>query len=225
MKPATRSRSGQPRDLDGRFIKGGAKVKEMGPVQAMRQVVAPVQFGSRVGAAVSGRIHQVQAVAEQEADLDSEQQASSDENEVSCHESEECDHVSSDANSDEEDEEVEEARNQDPDLCLAEGGLLADQVFDQMPQPCPSVSGQKLGAAGNVKVQEGADGDAQVAPWVNLFKDNRNLGKGIKLDEWEVDGDLVMLEEEDVMWSRRSGVTVWWAFLQAGFLVWQQCAT
>ena len=41
-------------------------------------------------------------------------------------------------------------------------------------------------------------GSVPKAPWVNLFKDNRNLGNGIKLQEVEVEGDLVQLDEEDV---------------------------
>ena len=63
---------------------------------------------------------------------------------------------------------------------------------------CPSVPGVLLGAGGNGRFQERDKGAALMAPWVNLFGDNRNLGAGIKLDEWEVDGDLVMLEDNDV---------------------------
>jgi len=41
-------------------------------------------------------------------------------------------------------------------------------------------------------------GDVQSAPWVNLFRDNRNLGKGMTLEAFEVNGDMVTIEEEDV---------------------------
>ena len=209
MKPATRSRSGQPRDLDGRFIKGGSS----GPVHDKQQMAAANQVagaalgvdrgagksGSKVVAPVSGR--QVQAVAELVSAVDSEQQDSADDNEVSSYESEENDIASSSVNSDydnEEEEELEETGNQDSGLLTADRGQMADKVFDHMSQPGPIGPEVNLGAGNNVRDQEGDVGTTQDAPWVNLFKDNRNLGKGIMLEEWEVEGDLVMLEEEDV---------------------------
>jgi len=200
MKPATRSRSGQPRNFDGRFTKGGSKVVEARPVQAELQVAAAVQEaegGNKIVAGGSGRIQQVWAVAEKGADVALDQHESSEGDEVSTHETEGSDSASSDSVNEME-EVLEDSGNQFSDLPNAGGGQLADQLFDQMPQSGPSLPAVKLGAAGTGGVQVGAVGAAQVAPWVNLFRDNRNPAKGIKLDEWEVEGDLVMLEEDDV---------------------------
>jgi len=177
MRPATRSRSGAALGDDRRVGK----------------------CGSKDVAADSARSHLVQAAVQPVAAVDSEQQESS-ENEVSTQESEEGDHDSSSDNSDfgcEDDEELVETGIHNPDLLIADGGLLADQVFDQMPQPSPTVPGLNLGTADNARVQVGTEGAAQSAPWTNLFKDNRNLGKGIKLDEWEVDGDCMRRKKKE----------------------------
>jgi len=69
---------------------------------------------------------------------------------------------------------------------------------DVLPRFCPAATQVKMGGVDPVRAHVGADGAVHKTPWVNLFKDNRNMGKGIKLDEWEVDGDMVLLEEEDV---------------------------
>ena len=178
------------------------------PVQAKQQVAAPVRVGasgSKTRAAISSQSHQVQADAELGEDGDSDHQASSEKIEVSSFDSEGNDHVSSSANSGsdaefdmEEEEELEVTGNPISVLLNADSGQMADQVFDHMPHPCPTGPDDKLGAANNVRAQVGSVGAAKVAPWVNLFKDNRNLGKGILLEEWEVEGDLVKLEEDDV---------------------------
>ena len=237
--PTTRSRSGQPRDREGRFT----------------------NVGSVVNTVSTGQIKPKMVVVDQVAAVVSEEQVSSDVNEVSGDESVECDQVSSSANSEfdiEEEGVLEEQQGLGSSLVKGVVGPVADQLFVEMPQSGPSASGRdlggaslvgtptmsrsgpalgfvggdpkgkaklvgvgsesaviggrnsalvmgcptipsvKLGAGGNVMIQERDDGAAQRAPWANLFKDNRNLGKGIKLDEWEVDGDIVMLEEDDV---------------------------
>ena len=100
MKPATRSRSGQPRNFDGRFTKGGSKVVEARPVQAELQVAAAVQEaegGNKIVAGGSGRIQQVWAVAEKGADVALDQHESSEGDEVSTHETEGSDSASSDS--------------------------------------------------------------------------------------------------------------------------------
>ena len=76
--------------------------------------------------------------------------------------------------------------------------LMADKVFDDLPESAPAPPVVKLGAAPSGRVLDKDVGSVPKAPWVNLFKDNRNLGRGIKLDEVNVEGDLVTLEEEDV---------------------------
>jgi len=88
-------------------------------------------------------------------------------------------------------------------------GSVADQVFDGMPQPAPAAVGkfQKPDSAavgniqGPVSAAEGTlkgDGMVKRAPWVNLFKDNRNLGKGIKLAVVDSAEDIIQIEEDDV---------------------------
>jgi len=66
------------------------------------------------------------------------------------------------------------------------------------PHSSPVDPGAKVGR-GVPACAHGRDvGDAQKAPWVDLFRDNRNLAKGLMLEELEVDGDRVLLEKDDV---------------------------
>ena len=67
-----------------------------------------------------------------------------------------------------------------------------------LPRFSPAAPRVKLGGDVPVTAHLGADGAIHKAPWVNLFKDNRNPGKGIMLEDREVDGDIVMLDEDDV---------------------------
>ena len=75
---------------------------------------------------------------------------------------------------------------------------VASKVFDEMPKVV-SVDIEKN--RGFVSVVEetlkGAD-SVKRAPWVNLFKDNRNLGKGIKLNMVGSVDDILHLTDEDV---------------------------
>ena len=190
MKPTTRSRSGQARDQVGRFTKGGSKVEETDPVLVKQQVAAAAQD---------------QAVFLDQQISTEDNVVSAEENEVSEFDSDGGTIISSSANSDlgieEEGKSVE-----GKDLCSNQleevEGLVAQQVFAEMPNSNPVAAGVNLGGVSSAGVFAGslgrAVGDVQKAPWVNLFRDNRNLGKGILLKEKEVDGDLVILEEDDV---------------------------
>ena len=240
------SRSGQPRDQGGRFIKGGARVVESGPVRVRQQLV---------------EADLVAALPLEQQVLADDDVVSGDGDEVSGNESEGNSFVSSSGDSESGKEEagvLEELQGRGSSQAFVAAGSLADHLFDEMPQSvqgpgecflggatsvgtssrsphgaalefvggepkgkakfaevgtesvvnggrnsaldkgCPSVPGVLLGAGGNGRFQERDKGAALKAPWVNLFGDNRNLGAGIKLDEWEVDGDLVMLEDNDV---------------------------
>jgi len=169
------AKPGPPRDRAGRFIKGDSLVEVAGPVPVLQKHVAAVDMDL------------------QDATKDEEQDSSAG-TEVSglvtSSSDSDCDAV--------EGGKSVEAGDHFSVLSKPDGGLLADQVFDHMPQSGPAVHGEKMGGDSSTRVSEKGVGAAQQAPWVNLFKDNRNLGKGIKLEEWEVDGDLVMLEEDDV---------------------------
>jgi len=97
---------------------------------------------------------------------------------------------------------------------LVTEGLLADQVYVEMPQSDRGDVGDTEGNQGGVAAAGRAEkdvGGTLKAPWVNLFKDNRNVGIGIKLDEVDVEGDLVMLEEDDVDEVEKS-----WGFCLVG---------
>ena len=147
MKPATRSRSGQPRDQDGRFIKLGSKEEETGTVQAKQQVVATVQ---------------VAAVVSAEEDVDS-----AEDNEVSECESDGSSFISSSAKSEfgiEEDGKSVGAGEHNSGLSKPVGELLADQVFDQLRQSGPAVLGVKMGAVDSARAHVGTIGVAQKAP-------------------------------------------------------------
>ena len=261
MKPATRARSGQPRNLDGRFIRSGSKEVVAAPVQAKSRVAVAakvVASGSKCGAAVANLDLQVPArvVRNQDATLtvaavELVQQVAEEDDEVSGSDSEECvrDSTSRVSESDnEEGEDQEEQQGLGSSLADVVGGKLADQLFDDMPQSVPSAAGRNLGGAAAVgtsskartgaalvigavgpkgkaklvevrsvlarpppvasseklggdvpvKAHVGAVGAVPKSPWVHLFKDNRNPGKGIMLEDRDVDGDIVMLDEEDV---------------------------
>ena len=181
LMATTRSRSGQPRNHVGRFIKGKSQVEETGSVKGRQQVaaaelVAPLsldQQGSAELKVVSGAV-----------------------NEVSEYESDENSFDSSSADSDfgiEEDGKSVERQ----DLCstlLEHGeGLVAQQVFVEMSNSDPVAAGVNLGDVSSARVAEKGVGSEQKAPWVNLFKDNRNFGNGYKLEEVVVEGDLSLI--------------------------------
>ena len=188
-RSVTRSRSGATLDVERGVCMRGSKavdavsgriqqVQESGVVQAKQQVVAAVQ---------------VEAVDSAADDVDS-----AEINEVSECESDRSSFNSSSADADfgiEEEEKSVGAGNHSSGLSMPVGGLLADQVFDQMPQSIPTGPGVKPSAGDYAEVPEKVE---ERAPWVNLFRNNRNLGKGIVLDEVEDVGAFVQLEEEDV---------------------------
>ena len=201
-------RFGQPRDIDGRFIKGGSKMMVSVAGHAKNQVAAPVLVvggGSKAGSADSGRSLQVQASADLGGDGDLAQRVSSEGNEVSEYVSSSANSGSDDDFDDEEEVELEETGNPNSDLLGLSssqsgkiGDSVAQQVFAEMPHPVQNAAGGRLGIDASARVPERGEGGVPKTPWVNLFKDNRNLGMGLKLDEWDVDGDLVMLEDDDV---------------------------
>jgi len=184
------------RDPSGRFSRGGSQSEVVDPI--------PVQLRGAVD-------EQADAVG----DLDVAEEDSVDDEgsfeegfEVGGHESVGCDRLSS---SDDSDFVVDkdEALLEKSVLSKPVDALLAHQLLDTLPQSNPGVIGEKLG--GDLRQHTVGPGDGvpvgssvppvggvHRAPWVSLFKDNRNLSKGILLEEKIVEGDIVSLEEEDV---------------------------
>ena len=184
------------RDPSGKFSRGGSRSEVVDP--------NPVKLKEAVD-------EQVDAVGDlDEAEEDSVDDEGSFEEgyEVGGHESVGCDRLSS---SDDSDFVVDkdEALVEKSVLSKPVDALLAHQLLDTLPQSNPGVIGEKLG--GELRQHTVGPGDGvpvgssvppvggvHRAPWVSLFKDNRNLSKGILLEEKVVDGDIVSLEEEDV---------------------------
>jgi len=219
MKPPSRSRSGQARDRDGRFIKGGSEVVASDPALVKRKEAAAVRVAAVQVAAVVQDAMPVLGVAEQASDDDEvgsaeqtsedgeqaeqasedddDEVGSADANQVSDNELDGCSSAASDFRIEEGGVSVEQQ-----DLCSTQvevvGEQMAQKVFDELPEPDLGAVGGNLGGDLADRVLEKGLGSEKQAPWVNLFKDNRNLGNGIKLQKAEVEGDLVQLEEEDV---------------------------
>ena len=175
MSRSTRSRAGAPKDRDGGLLKDGT-MEEALPTS---QILQKPAMADRVLAADLGP------------------QGSAGDKEVSPYDSpstdSDCDIVGMV-------EPVEKG-----DLCseqvLEEGGSVADQVFVELPHSKPddaAAADVNQSGAGTARVNGEASGAGLKAPWVNLFRDNRNLGKGIKLDVVVEDGDMVLIEEKDV---------------------------
>ena len=276
MKPATRSGSGAAMVAGSGASKAGSKDSAAGSARIQQQQVATklvgppkdhssrsragparvhtgrfTRGGSMVAMADPAQVLQDQVVAVPAAAVDRAQMATAEEDEVSNFQSMECERDSSSGDSESHEEEegmLEEHLGQGSSLANETVGLLADQLFVELPQPIPCAAGRILegaaavgntsrpraGAAlevdggelkGKAKLVEegsvlprsclaapqvklggdvparghmGAGGAAQMASWVNLFKDNRNPSKGIMLEDKEVDGEVVMLDEEDV---------------------------
>ena len=224
MKPATRSRSGAAKAVNREEVKGRSLDVATGAGRIQQQQVAPKQVGpprdqsgrfirgggSMEKASGSGLVAQQLTMAEQEVEPGLSERESSAGTEVSS-----FDNSSNDSDCDGVDGgKSVGAGDHNSGLSRPDRGLLADQVFDQLPQSGPAAHGVKMGAASTVRAHEGTVGVDQKAPWVNLFRDNRNLGKGITLEEMEVDGDLVMLEEDDV-----DVVEEAWGFCLVGLFV------
>ena len=186
MKPSTGSRSAQARDHGGRFIKRGSLVERTGPVNGEQQ---------EAGAA------QVAAVSLVQPHMDEDRVQSDEENEVSDFGSDGNSLVSSSDASEFSNEEVGKSVLQQG-MCSAQlqedGRHVAQQVFVDMPHSIPVAAGVNLGADSSARGLEKEMGSGLMAPWVNLFKDNRKVDNGYKLEEVVVEGDLVQLDEEDV---------------------------
>jgi len=178
----TRSRAGLPRDHAGGLSKGGSKGVLLDRDHLKKNMAVDEQFGD-------GR-------------------ASSDDNEVSCSLTSPCD-------SDNDIGGVEKSGVIGGGIsrpAMGDGGPLADKVFDDMPQSCLGAEDVNRSGGDAVRGNEkGKDGSLK-APWVNLFKDNRNVGKGIKLDAVDNEGDLVLLDDEDV-----DVVDETWGFCLVGY--------
>jgi len=172
MRPSTGSRSGAPRDQEDGLTKVGSRAAPLDLLQSKDK----------------------KAVDDQEAAEYLSQLDSSDDNEVSGHDSPSTD-------SDCAIEGVVKSGvvgTLNTELIKDVGGLVADHVFDDLPQSSRDAAVGYQGGDASGRVNEKAKGDALKAPWVNLFKDNRNMGKGIMLEAVDGDGELIMIEEEDV---------------------------
>jgi len=77
-------------------------------------------------------------------------------------------------------------------------GLVAAQVFDGMPQSGPAAGGMFQGPVSAAVGTQKGNGNVTRAPWVNLFKDNRNLGTGIKLEVVDSGEDMLQIDDADV---------------------------
>jgi len=215
MKSTSRSRSGQQRDQAGRFTKEGPRVLLSGPLQdhqvaaaGQSEVGSVVQSAFKGLDAVSGRIQLGQVVAVQGAavnmghvDSADDESSAADDEEVGSHDLEGSCSDESSVDPDFVNEEVGKSVDQQgvcSTMLKNVGTLLAHQVLDDLPHSEPVAAGVNRGIDSSVEGSGKGVGSVPKSPWVNLFKDNRNLGKGIKLEEWDVEGDLVVLEEEDV---------------------------
>ena len=177
------------RDHSGRFIRGGSRLEEVDPTPVKLKEAVVVQDVA-------------EGVLDEEVADSAEDGGSFEEgNEVCGHDLEGTGSDSSSAESDYVIEEVGKSMDQQG-MCSSQSGKIGDsvaqQVFAVMPHSDQVAAGGNLGIDSSARVSEKGVGGVPKAPWVNLFKDNRNLGMGIKLDEWEDDGDLVLLEEDDV---------------------------
>jgi len=78
------------------------------------------------------------------------------------------------------------------------GDSVATKVFDGMPQLASAALEKNRGSVSDVVgTKQGTASDIR-GPWVNLFKDNRNLGQGIKLNMVDSAEDMLHLKDEDV---------------------------
>jgi len=200
MQPAkevgSRSASVPARDISGRFTRSGSRKEEVDTIPAKLKG-AVVEQDTAVG-----------VLDEEDADSDDDEGSFEEGNVVGGHESVGCDLVSSSSDSDfvvEKDEALVEKS-------VLSKPVSADHLFDSLPLSGPGVIGEKLrgelrkpslpavglGDGDPVRTSVPPVGGDQRAPWVSLFKDNRNLDKGILLEEKVVDGDLVSLDEDDV---------------------------
>ena len=192
----SRSASVPTRGLAGRFTRSGSRKVEVDPIPTKLKE-AVVEQDLAVG-----------VLEEEDADSGDDEGSFEEGDEVGGHESVGCDLVSSSSHSDF-DVEKDEAVVEKSGLSKQVG---ADQLFDPMPQSGPAVLGEKLrgdlrkpslpavglGHGDPLRSSVPPMGGDQRAPWVSLFRDNRNLDMGMLLEEKEVDGDLVSLEADDV---------------------------
>jgi len=176
-RPFTRSTSGAAKGLVRSMDEGGSSLEVRNPDQNQRLLVGS---SSVVQRQVGGGVERQQVSGEVQVEVGSGS---------SSFDSEEG---SGDERS------VEDQGVLVPDVVQVTGKTVADQVFAVMPQSDPVSGDVKQNAEASVRGKEKSVGDVHSAPWVNLFKDNRNLGKGMTLEAFEVYGDMLTIEEEDV---------------------------
>ena len=183
MRRYTRSWSREPYDQEAWLISRGYSVKPMSSVQIEQNSMTAEQ--DEAGSSLVAELDSAKGKSQQVLSEGME--------ESSC--------ASSSGDSDfviEEEEELEKQQDLHSTLLEKDEALVADQVFAEMPQSDPVAVGVNQGGASSARVSEKGVGSELKAPWVNLFRDNRNLGKGIELDEVKDVGDLVQIEDDDV---------------------------
>jgi len=164
MMPATRSRVGISKEVDGRLSEG-----------ASGDEASPQVPAQKIGAT---------DVVRQQVNDDVQVEIAS-------------------ASSDSEDGGGDEGRGGNrmvsaSRLLQKTGDLVAPKVFDGMPQlDSADIEKNRRVVSTVVETHKGA-APVKRAPWVNLFKDNRNLGKGIKLDMVDSVEDMLHITNEDV---------------------------
>ena len=179
------AKPGPPRDRAGRFIKVDSLVEVAGPVHAVPDLVADVDT-------------ELQEAAEDEEQISSAGTEVS--GSVSSYCGSDCDAVVGGKSVEAGDHDLlpQSGTAVHGEKMSAVDTVVAQKVFDELPNPVLVADGGILGGEPNASVLEKGVGSEIKAPWVNLFKDNRKLGNGIKLHEVVVEGDLVQLDEEDV---------------------------
>ena len=156
-RPSTRSRTGAVKVLGGSVDVGGSSMEVRNPDQNQRLLVGSSselrqQVGDGVERQQDSGVVQVE-VGSGSSSYDSEE-GSGDER------------------------SVEEQRELDPDVVQGVGKAVADRVFEDMPQSNSGSGEEKQNAEASDRGKEKIVGDVQSAPWVNLFRDNRNLARG-----------------------------------------------
>jgi len=195
MRPSTRSRSGVAMDASKGVLRVGSKLAAAGIEQksglAVNAVAGPGRFHQKLLAPVS-----VSAKGKGQRDF--------------CVEMEVNSSGSSPVHSDfhlEEEGQLDDRPDLHSSQLEVADGLMADQLFEKMPQSHPVVAGAMQSGDSSARTSEKAGGSVlkapgtggvPKAPWVNLFKENRNLGGGIELDKVGDEGDLVHIEDDDV---------------------------
>jgi len=218
MKPATRSASGAAMEAGKGGGKAGSKVGAVVPARIHQQQVATKQVGpprdqagrfTKGGSGGSGGLKEAHSALLQVEQVDAAahggsvtaMQVLADDREVTAvdllQDVGDVQVVSASNSSSDVEERVGEPGEMENHGLQQNVGLLADQVVDDMPQSASAAMEGNREPGPAVGAQKGVD-IAKKAPWVNLFRDNRNVGKGFKLEEVETGEDVLQIEEDDV---------------------------